>query len=461
MAAAGGISTLPAGGAGSPGGWWAGRPTWPEAPRRPGPPRGFRREASPGTWGRTCPRPCKRAARARSSTQRDREAGARAETARPLLHAAQVLVQGDPDRSRVGVVLAGGSRGRGHVFTPFGGSPCSTKPPPFPGYHTLLMRRLRDSLARASAASFSHCHSGVTSIFARSSRDCRILSASSSSSESSDLPAISMKQVRDEHGGHFSTTSLRMRRMGLALDWRCARFPRSTTGSSPVPGGICPKVLPALQPRRNHHRVAGAQPVQRFRAGNQIALLRPPPAQSAAVAPNRAGRGVPGRGGNPLQIAVVEVRGAFPSLKPPAEVVNGHRDALPVKTEGRGSLCRLTVPHRTCPPGTGRPASTPAPPARRGAGRAGKGTRPGREREREAVCTQASTWAGSSTGALGGRGRQALAQLVEFRRVWRKKTFQGGIAQVNHIPLGFLPEPLPGLRQGFAVNRVSPVRPPF
>ena len=49
--------------------------------------------------------------------QRNREPDTRAETARPLLHAAQVLVQGDPDRSRVGVVLAGGSRGRGHIFT--------------------------------------------------------------------------------------------------------------------------------------------------------------------------------------------------------------------------------------------------------------------------------------------------------------------------------------------------------
>ena len=53
-----------------------------------------------------------------------------------------------------------------------------------------------------------------------------------------------------------------------------------------------------------------------------------------------------------------------------------------------------------------------------------------------------------------------MAQHVEFRRVRRKKPFQGGIAQVNHISLGFLPEPLPGLCQGFAVNRVSQVVPP-
>ena len=221
------------------------------------------------------------------------------------------------------------------------------------------------------------------------------------------------------------------------------------------PGRYMPEGLPTPQLRRNHHRVAGAQPVQRFRAGNQIALLHPPPAQGAAVAPNPAGRGVPGRGSNPpFQIAVVEVRGAFPSLKPPAEVVYGHRDALRRRRRAEADYAgrQFLIGHISGDRSARQHTCTSGAP-RRGPCRkrdtSGSGAGAG------AVCTQASTWAGSHHRGVGGRGRQALAQLVEFRRVWRKKTFQGGIAQVNHIPLGFLPEPLPGLRQGFAVNRVS------
>ena len=131
---------------------------------------------------------------------------------------------------------------------------------------------------------------------------------------------------------------------------------------------------------------------------------------------------------------------------------------IPATTEGRGSLCRPTVPHRTCPPGTDRPASTPAPPARRGAGRAGKGIRPGRERERERSAPRHPRGPAASPGHWGRRDRRWRSSLSSAGS--GGEAVPGRNSPGRSPPLGFLPEPLPGLRQGFAVNRVSPVVPP-
>ena len=78
------------------------------------------------------------------------------------------------------------------------------------------------------------------------------------------------------------------------------------------PGRYMPEYLPALQLLRNHHRIAGAQPVQRFRTSNQIATLRPLQHRALRLPRTGAGRGVLGRGRDSLQVAVVEVGGAFP-----------------------------------------------------------------------------------------------------------------------------------------------------